>query len=108
MQITQGMVSKIVKKANKNPEMIHELIEERMQTNKTRDDVAEFIHGINQADQFIESTKSIQRKLKAEKGLEINKRTIADIMKKDLGMSFREIQTVSVRTNSEKNLVLRQ
>lgn len=39
--------------------------------------------------------------------MDISKQMIAQIMKKDLGMSFRKITTVSVRTNSEKNLVLR-
>ena len=39
--------------------------------------------------------------------MEVKQRKIATIMKEDLNMSYRKIQTVTVRTNSEKNLVLR-
>lgn len=40
--------------------------------------------------------------------MEVKQREIASIMKKNLNMSYRKIQTVTLRTNSEKNLVLRQ
>ena len=46
--------------------------------------------------------------MKAETGIEVKYRQMSSIMKHDLGMSYRKIQTVSLRTNSEKNLVLRQ
>ena len=32
---------------------------------------------------------------------------MASVLKEDLGMSFKKIQTVTLSTNSEKNLVLR-
>ena len=40
--------------------------------------------------------------------MDVKYRETASIMKKDLDMSFKKIQEVSLRTNSEKNLVLRQ
>ena len=43
-----------------------------------------------------------------DKNLKVKQKEIADVMKKDLNMSYRKIQTVTLRTNSEKNLVLRQ
>ena len=43
-----------------------------------------------------------------EKQMEVKYRELASIMKQDLNMSFKKIKTVTLRTNSEKNLVLRQ
>ena len=63
---------------------------------------------MDDAGQVIDSVKKLQHDLKEEKGMEVKYREMASIMKKDLNMSFRKIQAVSVRTNSEKNLVLRQ
>ena len=39
-----------MKMVDKNPEMIHELIEKRKQSEMTREEIAEYIHGLNQAD----------------------------------------------------------
>ena len=38
----------------------------------------------------------------------ITERLVCSVMKEDLGMRFRKIKTVSLHSNSEKNLVLRQ
>ena len=40
--------------------------------------------------------------------MEVKHKEMASIMKKDLGMSYRKIQPVTLRTNSERNLVLKQ
>ena len=63
---------------------------------------------MNDTGQVIDSVKKLQQDLKEEKGMEVKYRETASIMKKDLDMSFKKIQEVSLRTNSEKNLVLRQ
>lgn len=45
-----------MKNVDKNPEMIHELIEKRKQSEMTREEIAEYIHEMNRADYFIDST----------------------------------------------------
>ena len=102
------MVSKLVKKVMKNPELFHEIIEKKKQQQSKRDEIADYITALNDAGQVIDSVKKLQHDLKEEKDMEVKYREMASIMKKDLGMRFKKIQPVSVRTNSEKNLVLRQ
>ena len=102
------MVSKLVKKVMKNPELFHEIIEKKKEQQSKRDEIADYITALNDAGQVIDSVKKLQHDLKEEKDMEVKYREMASIMKKDLGMRFKKIQSVSVRTNSEKNLVLRQ
>ena len=40
--------------------------------------------------------------------MQVTARAVRFVMKEELGMSFRKIKTVSLHSNSEKNLVLRQ
>ena len=40
--------------------------------------------------------------------MEVKHKEMASIMKKNLGMSYKKIHPVTLRTNSERNLVLRQ
>ena len=87
--------------------MIHELMEKKEKEKRRREEIGEYIFNLNEINHFIDSAEAIQRKLKADKNMEVKQRYIAKIMKQDLHMSYRKIQTVTVRTNSEKNLVLR-
>ena len=107
MRVTQGVVSRLIKKAKKNPKMLQELIEKQEEKKRRREEVGEYIFNLNEDNHFIDSSEAIQRLLKTEKNIDIKQRYIATIMKQDLNMSYRKIQTVTIRTNCEKNLVLR-
>ena len=41
-------------------------------------------------------------------GKDVKQKMLAIIMKKELSMTYKKIKTVTVRTNSEKNLILSQ
>ena len=101
------MVSKLVKKVMKNPELFHEIIEQKKMQQNKRDQIATFITTKNESGQIIDSVEKLKHDLKEETDIEVKYRQMASIMKHDLEMSYRKIQTVSLRTNSEKNLVLR-
>ena len=41
-------------------------------------------------------------------GKDVKQKMLASIMKKELGMTYKKIKTVTVRSSSEKKLILRQ
>ena len=108
MRVNQSVVSKLINKAKKNQEFIHELMEKCRQEKRSREEIGEYIFNLNEENHFIDSVEAVQRKLKSERNISVKQKKIANIMKRDLNMSYRKIQTVTVRTNSEKNLVIRQ
>ena len=46
--------------------------------------------------------------LQDELGVIIKRHQVLDVLKEDLGMSYRKIKPISIHANSPKNLVLRQ
>ena len=94
-------------KFSKKPELIHELMEKSKEEKRQREEIGEYIFNLNEANHFIDSAEMVQRRLKAERNIEVKQKEIRSIMRKDLNMSYRKIQAVTVRTNSEKNLILR-
>ena len=70
--------------------------------------VAEKISQINEESEIISSIPSLASHLKETWGIDKKPGELAKVLKVDLGMRYRKIKGVSVNTNSERNLVLRQ
>ena len=58
--------------------------------------------------QVIDSARSVAQDLEAFAIPSVKERDVRMVMREELGMRFRKIKTVSLHSNSEKNLVLRQ
>ena len=56
---------------------------------------------------FIESAGMVVNRFKAEMDQVVKTHEVIDVLKKDLGMSYRRIKPISIHANSPKNLVLR-
>ena len=69
--------------------------------------ISSFVSDMNEQDQFIDSVKSVKKKLEQEKGTIFKEREILNVMKNDLNMKFRKVVHVTMQANSTKNLVLR-
>jgi hypothetical protein len=59
-------------------------------------------------DDFIDSAANIKKEIKEKQDEDVSKKQILNVMKKDCELSYRKIKRISVHSNSEKNLVLRQ
>ena len=71
----------MIKKAKKNPELIHELIEKKEEEKRKREEIGEYIFDLNEINHYIDSAETIQKKLKEDKNMEVKQRYIATIMK---------------------------
>ena len=57
---------------------------------------------------FISTAQSVVDQYQTEIGGNIKKHQVIQVLKEDLGMSYRRIKPISIHANSPKNLVLRQ
>ena len=63
---------------------------------------------MNQENHFIDSAACVQKELKKE-GIPVPKvNVVRNILKKDLGMSYRKVNPIAWTANSHRNLILRQ
>ena len=53
------MVSRLINKSNKNPELIHELIEKCEEEKRKRDEIGEYIFNLNEENHFIDSAEEV-------------------------------------------------
>ena len=102
------MVSQYVKKVKKDPDLLDQLVAQRGQKERRKESICEYICDLNNKGSVISSTRSLQSKLKEEKDMELKRNYLAQILKENVGMRYKKIKPITVNTNSEKNLVLRQ
>jgi hypothetical protein len=57
---------------------------------------------------IVDSAKSVAESINANDRKPVTNTIVRSVMREELGMRFRKIKTVSLHSNSEKNLVLRQ
>ena len=57
---------------------------------------------------IIDSSKAVANDMNATYAEQVTENTVRSVMKEELDMRYRKIKTISLHSNSEKNLVLRQ
>ena len=57
---------------------------------------------------FIDSVEMVQRHLETAHAVKATTSKIYEIMRKELRMRFRKVNHLTIKTNSERNLILRQ
>ena len=70
--------------------------------------VSSIIGDLNTRDTFIDSVSSVTKLLKEEHQIDTKEWVVRDIMKKEMGMSFKKVKAVSTHANSIPNRVCRQ
>ena len=101
-------MGQIVKKATGNRSFIAELMSKREETAVARSEIRNLVEDLNKQDVFIESVDQVRRLVKEKLDLEVNRRRIRLILRKDLKMRYKLVKPLSWMTNSHKNLILRQ
>jgi hypothetical protein len=66
------------------------------------------VEELNSKREVIDSAAHVIKSLTNEHYIKTTEQEVRDVMKRELGMSYRKIKQVSLHSNSEKNLVLRQ
>lgn len=106
--ISSIMVCILLNKALKKPKLLEELISERDLKAGKRHQIQEFVTELNDNNTFIDSAAMVVQKMNEDTDAVVKQREVIDVMKNDMGMSFRKVKAVSIHCNSTKNLVLRQ
>ena len=66
------------------------------------------VEELNISNTIIDSISGIKIKVNELTQSPVSEQLVRSVMKEELGMRYRKIKTVSLHSNSEKNLVLRQ
>ena len=86
---------------------MEELISSRDIKQERRELIFNTIQELNENNGYIDSVGSLVEKLRVDTNEIVRRHEVIEVLKKDLGMSFRKIRPLSVHANSDKNLVLR-
>ena len=63
---------------------------------------------MNDDNKIIDSVAMLSKTLQEEYGIEAKEKEIKSVLRDDLNMRYKKIREVSIYSNSERNLVLRQ
>jgi hypothetical protein len=107
-RVSPMLVCRLLKKAQRVPRFIEELIEERNAQKARRLYFAAAIQGFNEKNVVLDSVAMVVKTLHLEHGIEAKEKEVSSIMRLDLGMRYKKIVAGSLHINSDRNLVLRQ
>ena len=94
-------------KARRNPEFLKEILSKRESAETQREHIKKHVEVKNDFGCIIDSAKAVAEDINTQSSLAVTERDVRSVMREELGMRFRKIKTVSLHSNSEKNLVLR-
>ena len=73
-----------------------------------RGKIASGIQKMNDDNKIIDSVAMLSKTLQEEYGIEAKEKEIKSVLRDDLNMRYKKIWEVSIYSNSDRNLVLRQ
>ena len=73
----------------------------------TREVIKRKVETLNKSHHLIDSARRVVDLINEPTQVRVTQRLVSSVMREELGMRFRKIKTVSLHSNSEKNLVLR-
>ena len=85
-----------------------EIMSRRDSANAQREHIKKYVEVKNDFGSIIDSAKAVANDINAQDNMAVTERYVRSVMREELDMRFRKIKTVSLHSNSEKNLVLRQ
>ena len=101
-------VQRIIKKAQSKPRFLEELVAERDRNKAHRFGIAAAIKKMNDDNKIIDSVAMLREVLKDEHQIVSKDREVRSVLRDILEMRYKKIKEVSIYSNSNKNLVLRQ
>ena len=94
-------------KARRRPEFLKEIMSRRDSAEAQREHIKKHVEIKNDFGCIIDSAKAVANDINVQDNMAVTERDVRSVMREELGMRFRKIKTVSLHSNSEKNLVLR-
>ena len=107
-RVSPRVVAALMHKAKRNPGFMREIMAKVDAKEEQRELIKKAVEVKNDFGYIIDSAQAVVADLNAQGGAQVTAGTVRSVMREELGMRFRKIKTVSLHSNSEKNLVLRQ
>ena len=107
-RVSQSVVASLVHKVRKKKEYLWGIIDARDELDSTRETIKTTVESLNESRHLIDSVQGVVLKVNDITAAPVTEKLVRSVMKDELGMRFRKIKTVSLHSNSEKNIVLRQ
>ena len=106
-RVSKAVVALLMGKVRRNKELLSEIMAKRADREDRRKAIELLVQRLNDEDAFIDSAEAIQAKIKQESDLTVQQHEVRDVMKRDLGMSYRKVRRISDNSNIERSLILR-
>ena len=87
---------------------MREIMSRRDSSEAQREYIKKHVEVKNDFGSIIDSAKAVANDINTQDNMAVTERDVRSVMQEELDMRFRRIKTVSLHSNSEKNLVLRQ
>ena len=94
-------------KARRHPEFLKEIMSRHAAADAQREHIKKHVQVKNDFKSIIDSAKAVANDINAQDNMAVTERDVRSVMREELDMRFTKIKTVSLHSNSEKNLVLR-
>jgi hypothetical protein len=107
-RVSPQVVASLVHKAKRNKQFLKELLDARGLHDRQLETIKQTVGALNQSRSIISSAKEVVIEVNVHAEAPVSEKQVRSVMKEELGMSYRKIKTVSLHSNSEKNLILRQ
>ena len=107
-RVSPQVVASLMLRVRRKPGVLREIMAGDAERDAERQHIKNVVQISNDFRSVIDSAKAVAEGINAEGRKPVKESTVRSVMREELGMRFRKIKTVSLHSNSEKNLVLRQ
>ena len=106
-RVSQVVVSVLVSKVRKKPKLLADLISERTDKRQQEHTLAEFINAKIAAGIQLRTVKQVRDDNEAATSISLKEHQVRQVMKTDVGLSYKKIVRLAPRANSIENLISR-
>ena len=107
-RVTPSLVGRLVREPIKKPEVLQKLRERVGATKEKKEAVEMAVTKMLKSDKPIVRVQQVQKAVQEQFGHELPPDFVRQVMRKELRMGYRMAKTVTIQSNSERCLVLRQ
>ena len=108
LRVAPSVVAMVIYKAKQKKEVLRELLNKREEAASRREAIKAVTEGLNARRVVIDNVQQVLKEVTQGPQIETTDKEVRSVMREELGMRYRKIKTVSLHSNSVKNLVLRQ
>ena len=107
-RVSTQVVASLMLRARRNHAFLREIMHSDQCDVEEREYIKSTVQISNDFGRIVDSAKAVADGINADGRKPVSENTVRSVMRDDLDMRYRKIKTVSLHSNSARNLVLRQ